>query len=474
MRILFVKPPDPVVIDLFESKSLSPPLGLAYLGAYLRLKGQEVQVLDADVERLKVAEVILRIKKINPDILGLSAVTPNFSEAVKIAKLVKKFKNPPIIILGGPHVSAIPKAVKMPCFDFGVLGEGEETLTELVSKIENNQKDFNLVRGLAYLAGRQLIINAPRPYFKNLDLLPFPAWDLLPPATKYHPTPGMYKNLPMMSIMTSRGCPFQCLFCNRSVFGNTYRARSPKNVVDEIETLLKREIREIKIYDDTFNLDPKRVIGICQEIARRKLKFTWSCLCRANFIERKMLTFMKKTGCWQISLGIESGNDEVLKAVCKNETTAMIKKAVELIHESGIEARGFFILGLPKETEKTMQETINFAKTLKLEMANFYHLIPFPGTEIYKYAYRYGHLNKRKNSLRNYLPHSDTSLPFVPYGLTQEKMRHYFKKAYRDFYLRPSYLAKRIFGVRSLIQVKKYAQAIFAVLKVGHHVSKNH
>ncbi|MDP3954871.1 MAG: radical SAM protein [bacterium] len=465
MKILLIKPPNPKSIDLFDSEGLSPPLGLAYLASTLQKFNHQVQILDADVEGLDTHGVIQKIKKINPDIVGLTAVTPNFCEAVKIARLARKLKKPPVIILGGPHVSAVPKAVKIGCFNFAVLGEGEETLTELIEGIKAGKTNLENIKGLAFLKKQKLIITPPRPYLKNLDSLPFPAWDLLPPATNYHPTPGMYQNSPMMTVMTSRGCPFKCTFCDRSVFGNTYRARSPKNVVDEIEILLQRGIREIKIYDDTFNLDPKRVIGICQEIKRRQLKFTWSCLCRVNFIEKEMLSFMKKAGCWQISLGIESGNNEVLKAVCKSETTEMIEKAVNLIHEAGIETRGFFILGLPCETEKSLEETIDFAKSLKLEMANFYHLIPFPGTEIYKKARKFGHF-KKGGSTKEYLPHSNSALPFVPYGLTNAKMRQYFKKAYHDFYFRPSYLTKRILGIRSFSQVRKYAKAMWAILKI--------
>lgn len=469
MKILLVKPPDPAEIDFFKSDCLCPPLGLAYLAAALRRAGHQVQILDADVEGLNAQGVALEIKKIKPEVVGLSAVTPNFSEAVKIAKSVKKFKNPPMIILGGPHASAVPQAAKFSCFDFTVLGEGEETLTELVSKVKKDKTNFKKVKGLAFLAGRKLVITPPRPYLKNLDQLPFPAWDLMPPATAYHPTPGMYQNLPMMSMITSRGCPFRCTFCNRSVFGNTYRARSPKNVVDEMEILVKNGIREIKFYDDTFNLDTQRVIGICREILKRKLKLSWSCLCRVNSIEPEMLKLMKKSGCWQVSFGIESGNDDVLKAVRKGQTCKMTRQAVSLVHQAGIQVRGFFIIGLPKETEASMRQTIDFAKELNLEMANFYTLIPFPGTEIYQRAAKFGRLKKRR-SFDDYLPQTTSTPPFIPYGLTEKKIQQYLKKAYREFYLRPTFLWEKILGIQSFSQIKKYVSALLAVLKVSFHL----
>ncbi|MDP3888803.1 MAG: radical SAM protein [bacterium] len=459
MKIFLVNPPAPRHTDFLLTSDRCQPLSIAYLASFLKANNFEVLILDAAALHLSPSEIVKEIKSIKPDVLGITAVTYNFSQAAKIAKLAKRIKNPPLTILGGPHVTAMPSCIKTSSFDFGVIGEGEETLLELVSKIKSRQKDLTKVQGLVFKRGHKLIITPSRPYIQNLDRLPFPSRELFPLLNNYHPGPGMFQNLPVAGMITSRGCPFKCTFCDHSVFGQIFRARSFKNVVDEMELLIKDfKAKEIKIWDDTFNLDPERVIAICREILKRKLKFTWKCLCRVNFVNKKMLKLMKKAGCWQIAYGIESGNDQILETIKKGLNKEIVRQAVKLTKEAGIETRGFFILGLPGETEETLRETIDFAKELDLETADFNSLIPFPGTEIYNQRKRLGHVINR--SFDYYFPSMSDQLVFIPHHLNPQVLKKYLNKARFEFYFRPSYILKRIIKTKSIAQARSYFQAL--------------
>lgn len=463
-KILFINHPTNLKIDLFSWGARILPLNLAYLASYLRLHLFPVEILDADFLRYPVDQVVGYINKNKPDIVGLTSVTGNFHEAVRLARAIKKLKQPPLIIIGGVHITALPGEMrKYPFFDFAVIGEGEETLLELVKKIEKGQTDFEKVLGLAFLKKTRLVLTPPRPYIKNLDKLPMPAFDLLPPISKYHPSPGMYRKLPMTMVITSRGCPGQCIFCYRAVFGNVYRARSPKNVVDEVETLVKKYgVREIRFCDDLFTFNEDRVMAICQELRRRKLKISWSCNGRANFITKRMLKAMKTAGCWQVAYGIESGNQEILNRTKKGLTLETIRNAVHITRQAGLETRGFFILGLPGENEQTLQQTIDFAKELHLSDALFSILIPYPGTEIAQKASKFGKVNR---DFRNYHHQTTQNPPFIPHALSAKQILDYYRKAQREFFLRPSYLAAKLLDIKALPQLWSYPTAFFSIIR---------
>lgn len=468
MKILLIKPPHFHRTEIFESEKFCQPLGLAYLAAQLKITNKKlgVQIIDAAALDYSISQILAEVKKMAPEIVGLTSVTPNFSETVKIARQIKGPNNPPLVILGGPHVTAQPTALKDSCFDFGVLGEGEETLAELILSLEKKEANFGKIKGLAFRQKQKLIINPSRPYLTNLDKLPFPARELLPPLSFYKPSPSMYRRLPMATIITSRGCPFRCFFCSRSVFGNFYRTRSPKNVVDEMEILIKNfGAQEIKIQDDTFNVDEERVLEICRLILKRRLKFTWTCLARADLVTYRMLKYLRRAGCWQIAYGIESGNQKVLNTIRKGLSLEKIKRAVKLTHEAGIESRGFFMLGLPGETKETLQQTINLANQLPLDVANFFLTIPFPGTELAQKATKFGRVRKGKH--QDYLYQVATIPPFIPYGLTANQIEKSLHKAYRNFYLRPKFLLRQLAKIRSLSQAIIYLQALFSIIKMG-------
>ena len=462
--ILLINPPNNLgmgegrfnlVIDIYQ------PLGLGYIAAVLEKAGYIVGIIDAKVEHLSEDEIIGRLLSFNPGIIGITATTPDFCSAVSLAKKIKSAGNYTILV-GGAHVSALPEeTMEETSFDYGVVGEGEQTIVELAEAIfKSEQSRIPQIKGIVFRDGSKIIRTSPREYIKGLDALPFPARHLFPPLEKY--TYLYYKSLPLATIITSRGCPYQCTFCDRAVFGNQVRMRSIPNVLDEIEMLVKDySIREVNIIDDLFTISHERVEEFCRGLLSRNLKISWSCMSRADRITPVTLRTMKQAGCWLICYGIESGNQKVLDMIKKNLTLHDIKRAVRWTHESGIQILGSFILGMPGEDEETLISTLRFAKNLPLDRVIFHILQPMPGSEIYKAALSIGALKKDVDYRYYHLYCFPEKLPFTSEGLTSQILRRYRRKAYRDFYLRPSYLFRQLVNRREMRQFFMRLRAFF-------------
>lgn len=450
--------------DLSGVGNMQPPLGIGYLGAVLEKAGFEVKIFDAPPLGWGIKKTAAEAKKFLPDFIGLSSATVDFNKAVRLAKALKKSLSASIII-GGPHVTALPEEViEFPCFDFGVIGEGEETIMELIQAL-TRKASFRKVAGIVFKEGRKVIKTAPRPFIENLDNLPFPARHLMPPLSAYHPTPATYRKFPVGTMITSRGCPYQCTFCFRGVFGSQWRFRTPENVAAEMEILISKfGAAEIRLWDDTFNADPERVKAICRLIIKRGLVFPWTCLARVNQIDRPMLALMKKAGCWQISYGVESGSDEVLARISKGISRKMIQKAIKITDQAGIQSLGFFILGLPGETEKTMEKTIEFAKSLPLSAANFTMATPYPGTELWALAKKRGFLEDvAYEKLVVNLPQKPY---FVPKGLTAETVQAYERRAYKEFYRNPKFILRQLGEIESLPELWRKLKAFLTIQRI--------
>lgn len=466
MRVVLVNPPftlEECFRRFAKAGSLQQPLGLAYIAAILEKAGYDVKIVDAPALKLNLYQTVKVVAGLAPDVVGLTSTTPNFSRCVYLAKNLKKIFDVPIVI-GGAHPTALPvETLAYNCFDIVVLGEGEYTMLELVEHLESG-RTLTEVNGIAFRERGKVVKTSPRPYIEDLDRLPFPARHLLPPLRCYRPTPSAYRSLPQATLITSRGCPYSCIFCDRSVFGNRYRARSAANVVDEIEEVVRRYgAKEVRFWDDTFNIDRKRVLAICSEIRRRKLDVDWSCLCRANLVDEMMLHEMARAGCWQIDYGIESGSSELLRRIGKGLTLEQIRSAVEKTKAAGIKVRGFFMLGLPGETEETLNQTIEFAKTLKLDVAIFHITVPFPGTDLYLAAVASGEISSSLN-YQHFLIFGSEELPYVPKGLSKEIILRYRSKAYKSFYLRPNYILGQLAAVRS---VRDFYRYVYGAVTVG-------
>jgi radical SAM superfamily enzyme YgiQ (UPF0313 family) len=436
------------------------PLGVCYIAAYLRREGHQVKIIDAEAEEIfDYGEIVSKIKSFKTEILGITCCTVSFYRAIALAKRIKANIDIPII-LGGPHVTAMPEySMSFEEFDYGVLREGERTITELVNAIEN-KKSVSKIKGIVYRERKGKVkITKPREYIKDLDSLPLPARDLVK-MRLYKPPATTYKKLPVANIITSRGCPNQCLFCDKNVFGCVYREHSAEYVVQEIEDLIKNYgIKEIAFVDDTFLVNKNRVIKIMDLMKTRGIHLPWTCMARVNNVDENLLRRMKESGCWHISYGIESGNERILKLINKGITKNQVKRAVYLTNRAGIECEGFFMLGHPTDTIETIRETIDFAKSLPLSEIAVTLTTPIPGTALYKVAKQYGTLDERDWSKFSYW------YPiYVTKGLSAEYLKKMSGRFYKEFYFRPSVIWKHLKQIDNIDNLKRLIVGLRAVM----------
>lgn len=426
--------------------STLPPLGLLYLAGSLEKEGHEVVINDTLIEGLKVTQ--------ETDIVGITATTPTFYRAVETAKHLKETHDVSLII-GGPHITAVPSDLNEQ-FDYGVIGEGEKTITELVDAISKGKRASD-VKGICFRENGILKTTSFREYITNLDELPYPAYHLIR-LSDYRASPTTSRSYPVGDMITSRGCPFKCIFCDRHVFGNKVRTHSPERVASEFEMLVEKYgACEIRFWDDTFNINPKRVIKICHLLQEKNLGVEWSCLARINNMSLELLGEMRGAGCWQVSYGIESGDENILNLVKKNLNLDDVRKVIDMTNSVGIESRGFFMFGLPYESRETMRKTLDFALSLNLDVAQFYITVPFPGTELYDLALNSGEL--KTVDWRFFRPNFPDKACFVPRGLSEKKILDMQKSAYRCFYLRPRYVMRQLFRLRDTENIHRFISA---------------
>lgn len=415
-----------------------PCLGLLTLASSLREAGHRVYLEDASATGLNEETLLARARRCHPDVIGLTAVTPSINRTKALAiRMKESFPNTPII-LGGPHVTAIPKETLKACsaFDYAVIGEGEQTIVELVDALAAGRTSPD-VQGTVSRNDGGLYFSRPREPIGDLDAIPFPAWDLLHSfPNSYRPAIFKYKNLPSTHIVSARGCPGKCIFCDTSVFGRRVRFHSPEYVLGLVEYLKKRfGVSEIIFEDDQFLLKTDRVAKICEGFINAKPPISWSCSGRVNAVkDRDLLRLMKRSGCWLINYGIESGNQGILDAAQKGTRLEQIEKAVSMTRRAGIQSKGYFILGLPGETEETMKNTIRFAKALPLDDISVFMLTPFPGSKMYEIARDHGTLDREFDRM-NVL-----EVVYTPNGLSRQQMMHYQHRFMKTFYLRPKIL----------------------------------
>jgi len=420
--------------SLAGAGSSLPSLGILFLAAVTRQHGFPTVVVDAAALNLDPDSLLARVKAARPDVLGLSATTFSIYHAAAFAARARELFPDITVIIGGPHVSAAPRETmeRFPEFDVAVVGEGEETIIELLKALESGAH-LDTVAGILMRREGEIATTGRRAFLADLDTLPYPAWDLLEGFPGLYP-PATFKvrKLPAASLVTSRGCPNRCIFCDRSVFGSNCHAFSAEYVVGMIRYLVEQfGIREFSFEDDTFITFKKRLVAICQGIVSLGLDISWTCLGRVNSIDGETLALMKRAGCWQISFGIESGSQEILTTIHKNVTLEQIRRAVALCRDAGILSKGFFIVGHPGETLLTLKQSLDFALELPLDDISVTMLTPFPGTEIYDRAAEFGEFDSdwsRMNLLNTV---------FIPHGLTHEDLDQSQREMLRRFYLRP-------------------------------------
>jgi radical SAM superfamily enzyme YgiQ (UPF0313 family) len=472
LKICLIDPPVTTGDLVGKSKSMKsvvniiPSLGLAYLAAVLEKNGYEVKIIDCSLGISHKNLIELLIKE-NPRLIGITGTTVAFCSMRRVAEDAKRVLNNVITVVGGAHVTAMPEeTMKTPYFDIGVIGEGEITFLELLERIKKAGGLFELenLDGIVYRQNGQIRRNKARAFIDDLDALPLPARHLLPTLNVYRPTPASYRNLPLGVLITSRGCPSRCTFCDRGVFGNRYRERSAKNVVAEIEELVNKfGAREIRFFDDTFTFNRQRVLDICVLLKDKGIRIPWTCLTKVHNVDEDLLEEMKDAGCWQVLYGLESGDDRMLKLLKKGNTVADNERAVRLAHKVGLSVRADFIAGTPGETLESLKRTLDLAIRLKVDYAHFNKFIPFPGTELYSMLIQEGFKFDFSQDC-SILDHS--ALMYVPESMTREDFKSFLDFANKAFYLRPSYILKRLVNIRTFTELMGQIKGFFAIFNL--------
>jgi radical SAM superfamily enzyme YgiQ (UPF0313 family) len=441
-----------------------PPLGLALLAAILEDKGYPTTVLDANALALRPEEVVPLAA--SADIVGITAMTPTVTTALEIARLIKRAAPGKTVVMGGAHATLLPEETlrAAPEIDCIVRGEGDVTTIDLLNALEQ-KRPLAEVAGLSYLKDGAVVHTADRAMLPDMDSLPFAAYHRLPLA-RYRPHPPHGRSMPFAAVVTSRGCPYRCAYCSKPVFGKKFRAQSAARVVAELAYLKERfKVREIAFYDDSFTLDKKRVHGIAEDILKAGLKLAWTCETRVNLVDRELLRHMKQAGCYAVAYGIESASSEIIKTLCKDTTLEQVESAVAASREAGLQVVGYFMLGSPGETAGTIRQTIDLARRLKVDFAQFSMTMPFPGTELYE-IYMKG---RREDIPWDSFVYAGTDNPATPVfesgDLDRQALEGWLRRAYRDFYLRPAYVWQRLMSTRSLADIRMDFKGLGMLLK---------
>jgi radical SAM superfamily enzyme YgiQ (UPF0313 family) len=445
MKILLISP----------STEKSIPLNLGYVGSFLS-NFYDTKILNLGLYQ-NYKKFLHEIKKFDPDIVGISCVTPTFEEGLKIAKFCKELNPNVKIVFGGIHPSVMPlETLQNENVDFVIRGEGEYSMLSLVKNLERGK--ISSIRGVCGKYNGKLFVNERSPFIENLDAIPIPHTILELEKYKISKCP---KEPPYNSayVLSSRGCPFNCIYCSLPIImGHKCRYHSIKRVIEELNYLRNEKgIRSIRFVDANFNIHKKRVIKLCKEMIKEKLDINWVCNAHVNFADKEVLTWMKRAGCVLINYGIESASQKILNNARKNIKIDQIIATLKLTKKIGIGCVGYFMFGLPGESKDTAMLTIQFAKSFEFKHVYFSLAIPFPGTKLYEWAKRNNYLISEKWS--DYI----TNVPLIRTPLLGEQdLKNILTRAYLEFYF-PRHLKKlfsQLRGVKDLIKMFSVPQKI--------------
>lgn len=422
--------------ELSNAGSSQPPQGLCLLASILRENGYTPSIVDAEPFEMNVATTAREALRNNPRYIGLTSYTPTIVIASQLATEIKRLaaeKGQDVtIIIGGPHVTfrSEEALTKFPAFDIGVYGEGEITLIEMLDALELGQP-LDGIPNLVFRNDGKVVRTQRRSSLSDMDELPLPAWDLLPSLKdNYHPAGDNLNRLPAACITTSRGCPAKCYFCNPRSLGSGFRGNSAEYIVRMFEQLhFEYGINDIFMSDDMFTFDRENVLRFCKLLKESKADVSWSCFCRVDYVDEEMLAEMKSAGCWQIGFGLESGSQDVLLNINKNQTIELMEHAIRITHEAGIGVRGMFMVGGFGETRETLEETLAFIRRNPIHYFHVSFFTPYPGTPAFKLAPRYGQFLENAGNESDLTSHDPS---FLPNGLTIEEMIRYQKNIYRS------------------------------------------
>ena len=450
-KILLIYPPSPVINredrcqqptkELLVIPPL-PPTDLMYLASISEKCGYEAMIKDYS----QGGDFANDLKSFRPNFIVANIATPTFKSDIEALKQAKEFlPNVTIIVKGASFLTYNTNAIyENPFIDYVIIGEAELTLKDILEGVPNNE-----ILGICYRENFQPVKNEKRPFIENLDILPFPARHLVDNSKYIRPDNGKVQAVVKVSI----GCPYHCFFCLATpVSGPKVRVRSAENIIAELkECVEKYNIRNFLFWSDIFNFDREWTIDLCQKIIESGLKITWSSNTRANTMDDEMAKIMYKAGCRLVSIGVESGSQKMLNNIGKKLSLDEIRETVKILKKNKIKIYNYFVIGLPWETEETVEETIKFAIELDSNFISFYTATPLPGTKYFAYAMLNKLVDGNMDFSRAYYE------PVVKsHTLSKERIFELHKQAVRRFYLRPKFIIKTLFSLRSFTEFKNY------------------
>ena len=463
MKVVLINPPstneimgnNPSIIE--SSRGCNPPLGILFLAGYLlENTDHEVSVIDCQVEALDYSKLALRLQALEFDVAGVTAMTFTLLDVIDTIKTVRQVNAGAKIVLGGPHVNLFPEeSIALDDVDYLVLGEGEIAFSKLLDAMQNNSS-VEGIKGIVTYKDDEIINNGPSEMIEDLDKLAFPARQLVP-YEKYSSL--LAKRMPITTMFTSRGCPFKCSFCNRPHLGKKFRAHSAGRVIEEFQNCLDLGIHEFLIYDDTFTVNKQRVKDVCRIAIENKLDIGFDIRARVDTIDEEMLILLKKAGCRGIHYGIEAGTEKILKVLNKGISLDRAKEVFDLTKKYKMQTLAYFMIGAPTETIDDINETFRVARWLKPDFLHMTILTPFPGTPIYLDGLASGAIKTdywrefSKNPTKEFAP------PFIDENFSKQELQELIVKGYKMFYMRPSYIIKKIFSVSSWGEFKRKSKA---------------
>lgn len=422
------------------------PLGTASLAAFLRDQGHDVMAIACDLSGITIEEGVKRLLSFEPDFIGISATSPGYPMACDVARILKEQTDAPLCI-GGVHVSARPRETLLECdaFDVVVAGEGEGPLLELVKRMEDRRplSGSSPPAGVLWRDDHDILEGPQGGFMKDLDELPFPAYDLFEVRNSRPPVYFDFGHYPSVNIMTSRGCPSRCIFCaSKLTMGPRYRAFSPLYIFELIRYLKKDfGVHFFSFTDDTFTIKKQRVYDLCDMIESAGMDIRWTCFSRTDGMDRGLAKAMRRAGCVGVNFGIETGNPVMLAGIGKGSSLDDGINAVEAAHSAGLRIVCSFMTGFPRETPEMAEDTIDFAVKLNPDLALFNSLVPYPGTPVSKEVLRPEDYNGIDWSVMK-TSTTGAGPVFEGDGRTAADLVKWVKRANRRFYFRPGFFAK--------------------------------
>lgn len=474
MKVMVLNPPSRhsknVIRDLFygcwcKGKRIAaarfPPSTLLYIVTVLQNEGHKVTLLDTQADDKDLEDVKSIVQGQKPEAIIIPTSTMTFREDAETMRELKDLVDTTTLAFGS-HTTFLPKAsLGQGGFDYIVMREPEYIIRDFINSMDKG-RDYRKTKGIGFRRGREIVINPPYPFIQNLDELPIPDRK---PILKYSYFNPLVKKLPWTTAITSRGCPGRCTFCTSPGFyGNTWRARSPENVVHEMEELSKLGYKEIFFRDETFTANPKRTQEICSLIRERAIDMEWICSARVGTVNKEIMKEMRKAGCHMLRFGVESGDQRILDNINKGIKIDLTRKTFKWANDIGMETHAHTMIGCTGETRETIQKTIKFLKEIDPTTLTMGIFTPYPGTKIFEEVKKVAPEIEDGSECDLSRLHQTGFYNYVFTELSDRELGRALQKAYRSFYLRPGYILKRLRGIKSLDEFRRVVSAGLEVM----------